>query len=189
MPARYYFNAMTDSPAPDLLLSYLPDSRQRATISTPAGMPRVNIIEQPAGGRVQFPELQPLPRSFQDGVELMGYWLSQPTVHAGDRLYIRLFWRVTAQPTQSYTVFAHLNQAGQVAAGSDDLPGHGSCKTSDWRPGEVVMNELQLAVPADLPDGPYDLNVGLYRLDTMQRLDVADSVDDQISLGTIEVGR
>ena len=50
------------------------------------------------------------------------------------------------------------------------------------------MNELQLAVPADLPDGPYDVNIGLYRLDTMQRLDVADSVDDQISLGTIEVG-
>ena len=189
MPARYYFNATTESPAPDLLMSYLPDSRPRATILSSTGMPRVNIIEQPTGGRVQFPELQPLPRSFQDGIELMGYWLSQPTLHAGDRLYVRLFWRVTAQPTQSYTVFAHLNQAGQVAAGSDDLPGHGSCKTSDWRPGEVVMNELQLAVPADLPDGLYDVNVGLYRLDTMQRLDVADSVDDQISLGTIEVGR
>ena len=54
-------------------------------------MPRVNIIEQPAGGRVQFSELQPLPRSFQDGIELMGYWLSQPTVHAGNRLYVRLF--------------------------------------------------------------------------------------------------
>ena len=33
------------------------------------------------------------------------------------------------------------------------------------------------------------MNVGLYRLETMQRLDVADSVDDQISLGKIEVGR
>jgi 4-amino-4-deoxy-L-arabinose transferase-like glycosyltransferase len=188
-PARYYFNAMTDTPAPDLLMSYLPDSRHRASILSSTGVPRVNIIEQPAGGRVQFPELQPLPRSFQDGIELIGYWLSQPTIHAGDRVYVRLFWRVSAQPTQSYTVFTHLSQSGQVAAGNDDLPGHGSCRTSDWRPGEVVMSELQLAVPADLADGLYDLSVGLYQLETMQRLDVAGSVDDQISLGTIEVGR
>lgn len=189
MPARYYFNATTDTPAPDLLMSYLPDSRHDATMQSPAGKPRINIIEQPAGGRAHFPELRPLPRSFQDGIELMGFWLSQPTVRAGDRLYVRLFWRATAQPTQSYTVFVHLNQAGEVAAGIDDLPGHGSCKTSDWRPGELVMNELELAVPADLPDGVYDVGVGLYRLDTMQRLDVTGTVDDQISLGTIEVAR
>ena len=65
MPARYYFNAMTDSPASDLLMSYLPDSRQRATISTPAGIPRFKIIEQPAGGRVQFPELSLCPGRFK----------------------------------------------------------------------------------------------------------------------------
>ena len=187
MLARYYMSAAADARSADLLGSYLPDSRVRATISVFEGEPWANIIEQPAGGRAQFPELQPLPRPFQDGIELMGYWLSQPTVRAGDRLHVRLFWRVTAPPTQSYTVFVHLNQAGRVAVGSDDLPGHGSCKTSDWQPGEVIVNELQLVVPEELPDGVYDVDVGLYRLETMQRLDVAGSPDDQISLGTIEI--
>jgi len=187
MPARYYIKADADIRGVDLLMSYLPDSRNGVLLSGSAEQRWVSIIEQPADGRVQFPELRPLPRSFQDGIELMGYWVSPPATDAGGRLYARLFWRVTGRPTQSYTVFIHLSRAGEVLAGSDDLPGHGACVTSDWRPNEIVVTEMQLALPINMLDGMYDVMVGLYRLETMQRLEVAGNADGQVRLGLIQI--
>ena len=184
-PARYYLRADAETRWANLLQSYLPDSRRRAILSGSGDKPWANIIEQPAGGRVQFPELQPLPRSFQDGIGLVGYWLSQATTSSGDHLYVRLLWQVTTPPTESYTVFVHLSQAGQVTAGADDLPGHGACKTSDWQPGEVIVNEMQVVLPPDMPDGVYDLAVGLYRLETMQRLEATGNADNQVMLGSL----
>jgi zinc protease len=58
----------------------------------------------------------------------------------------------------------------------------------DWQPGEVIVTEFQLDVPPDLPDGVYDVGVGLYQLETLQRLHVSGSADDELSLGTIQIG-
>jgi hypothetical protein len=57
----------------------------------------------------------------------------------------------------------------------------------------VVADPVRVRLPLDLPDGPPEVVVGMYRLDTGQRLPVLDDrgrpVDDKIVLGRIAVGR
>lgn len=51
-----------------------------------------------------------------------------------------------------------------------------------------------LALPADAPPGEYQIEVGLYLLETMARLPATDAAgqplpDDAALLGTVEVGQ
>ncbi len=181
VPARYYVLSAVDKRGPGALKEYLPDSLSRVAVTDPAGNAWASVIDQPSGGRVQFPEITSHPVSFGDNIELLGYWLSQATVRSGDRLYVRLFWRVSATPHHSYTTLIHLEQPGRSGepplAGVDAIPGQGACPTTDWQPGEVIVDELQLVVPADAPAGEYPLAVGLYRRESMERLPVEGSAD------------
>jgi 4-amino-4-deoxy-L-arabinose transferase-like glycosyltransferase len=189
-PARYYVIAAVDGRGERMLASYLPDSRETTVVADPAGRPWAVAFEQPRGGRIVFPELLPRPATFGSGIQLMGYWLSQRTVRAGDRLYVRLFWRASSVPKESYTTFVHLDRedAGLAppVAGVDALPGNGACVTNDWQPGEVIVDELQLVVPSGAPDGKLTVTTGLYRRETMQRLHIAGNPDDQLTLSIIE---
>jgi len=187
--ADYYFLAGGDNRGEKLIRSYVPGISSEVAVADPYGREWAVVLHQTPSQKIVLPEMTRLPVVLDDGIELMGYWLSQQTVASGDRLYVRLFWRVTAVPRQSYTAFVHLNLLGRAGgpfvAGTDALPGNGACPTNDWQPGEVIVDELQLAVPAAAPVGDYSLVVGLYRLETMQRLQVAGSTTDQITLAPV----
>jgi 4-amino-4-deoxy-L-arabinose transferase-like glycosyltransferase len=184
--ARFIFLPAEDYRGPALLQSYLPDSSVQVLVADPAGQPWATELAQPAGGRVELPELTALPASLDDGVEFLGYWLSNPNPQPGERLYVRLFWRATGQPSTDYTAFVHLvtpdpNGVWQQLAGVDAPPGGGSCATSGWTPGEIIVDEQQLVVPANLPAGSLSLAAGLYRGDTGQRLGISGHPDNQIA--------
>jgi hypothetical protein len=188
-PARYYLLTAVDGRGESALRGYLPDSQSRVAVTDPAGRPWAGVIDQPRGGRVQFPEITSRSVSFGDGIELIGYWLSQSVAKSGDRLYVRLFWRVRTTPQQSYTTLIHLEQPGHSEqpplAGVDALPGNGACPTTDWQPGEVIVDELQLVVPKEIAAGEYALAAGMYRRESMQRLPVAGNSDGQAILTLI----
>jgi hypothetical protein len=92
-----------------------------------------------------------------------------------------------------YTVFVHLLDAdGRQVAQADGPPQSGQYPTSWWGAGEVVADRHRLPneVIANLPPGSYTLSVGLYNLDTGERLAVwAGDVPqgDQIGLGPVSV--
>lgn len=191
-PARYYFLTNEDYRGQGLLGSYLPDSRAQPAVLDAYGQTWARVLAQPAGGTVTFPEMIPHPQTLGDGIELLGYWLSQPQLQPGQRLYVRLFWRVRAQPGHSYTAFVHLlgrNPAGDLdqLAGADAVPGAGSCTTDDWLPGEVVVDELQFVLPEELPaaGGNYLLEVGFYTQPNLQRLEVVGNADNRILIGPL----
>ncbi len=48
----------------------------------------------------------------------------------------------------------------------------GTYPTTGWLPGEVVIDEYEIAVDATAPAGEYQLEVGMYDLKTMQRLPI-----------------
>ena len=54
-----------------------------------------------------------------------------------------------------------------------------------------MRDEHELLLPADMPEGEYELRVGMYILETMERLMVVDSEQgiegEMILLGTIRV--
>jgi hypothetical protein len=121
--------------------------------------------------------------SFDDQIELIGYNLSS-TDGAVD---ITLHWRAVQVPENDYTVFVHLlDGEGNVIAQHDGQPQGGTYPTSVWDDGEVVADDHPLVLPPDLSPGDYRLRVGLYRLETGERLPVAgggDSVELELSGG------
>ncbi len=99
-------------------------------------------------------------------IELLGYELNQ-----GSEL--TLYWRAKEEIEESYTVFVHvLDAAGQVRAQRDSLPLDGMYPTSSWLVNQVIEDRHQL--PLEIPAGSYRLAVGMYALDTMERLEVRD---------------
>jgi len=197
VPARYYILVNEDFRAESLLKSIYPDSSVTTSVVETNGAPWANRLEQPAGGAVVFPQMQPRPITLSDGIGLLGYQLFPPVgMQAGDIFYTRLYWQVSAPPSADYTAFAHLlrrDEAGDLVwlAGADRPPGDGSCPTTEWLPGEVVIDELQFAVPADLPPqgaGAYYVEVGFYTAADGKRLAVPNNAEDRILIGPLILG-
>jgi hypothetical protein len=117
----------------------------------------------------------PAPIIYQD-IQLHGVHVPESTILAGQALSVTLTWE-TLQPTShNYTVFVHLLDASPEAAQEplkaqhDGPPCDGAEPTWHWQPGEYILDEHVLAIPAGLPAGEYPLGVGLYDADTLQRL-------------------
>jgi 4-amino-4-deoxy-L-arabinose transferase-like glycosyltransferase len=107
-----------------------------------------------------------------ESIEFLGYDLKTQIVAAGDPFCLKLYWR-TGQPiAQDYKVFVHLEKEGRLAAQKDGQPGCWQAPTISWIPGDVVVDPYCVVVDPGAPAGEYSLRVGLYLLDTGQRLDV-----------------
>jgi hypothetical protein len=104
---------------------------------------------------------------------------------------VTLYWQAKEPVATDYTVFVHLvNGDGQIVAQMDGPPREGNYPTSWWGAGEVIVDRhvLSTGALAELPPGEYNLRVGLYKLETGERLPVtlsAAPVGDHVALGPI----
>ena len=123
-------------------------------------------------------------------VTLVGYDL-EDQVRAGRKLDFTLYWQVEQAFPADYTVFSHLlDPDGQLWGQGDEQPIGGDYPTSAWAPGEVIRDEYEIPVGRDVPPGLYQLEVGMYVLDTGTRLPVSEKgspVGSRILLGSVEV--
>jgi len=107
----------------------------------------------------------------------------------GDLARISLQWEGSVPDPRNYTVFIHLvNEAGELAAGQDQMPLNGFAPTHLWTDGLRLADDHELALPMDLPAGRYAIRVGLY--DGAGRLPVTQAgagVGDYAELGFMEV--
>lgn len=86
------------------------------------------------------------------------------------RINLDLYWEALRQPHHAYTVFVHvLDAQGNLIAQQDNMPVHDQLPTSCWRPSEEIADPYTINLPADGPR-PASIEIGLYRLDTGQRL-------------------
>jgi len=137
----------------------------------------------------QWPALTPtqsMAANFAEQIELAGYdWLDAP-LSPGETVPLTLYWRPLAPPGQDLNLFIHLvdpDTGGQVA-GFDGPPGF---PTRFWQPGYAIIDQRQLALPADLPPGQYELRIGWYNLADFGRLPLADG-NDNLRLSVVEIG-
>jgi hypothetical protein len=96
---------------------------------------------------------------------------------------------VADQPPQTdLTVFVHLLAAdGQRVAQSDAYPTWLTPQpTSQWSPHQPVLDSHLLNLPPDLPPGVYTLQVGLYNVQTLERLRLPDN-NDAFTLGQVRI--
>ncbi len=118
-----------------------------------------------------------------DEVELLGYDISPAEPSPGDQVTITLAWQAMKEMRSSYTVFIHLLGAdAAVVAQHDGVPVGGTYPTSLWVPEEVVLDPHVLELPADLPPGQYDLEVGMYIIESGVRLAAEGSPDGAVHL-------
>lgn len=127
--------------------------------------------------------------TFGDEISLVGYDLSPIENGAAD---LALVWHALQTPTADYTIFVHLlNPDGTCCAWQQDsTPQAGTHATGRWLPGEVVVDEYEIVLPAGSQPGDYPIEVGLYIAETGQRLGIeaADgTTSDALQLQSLPV--
>jgi hypothetical protein len=119
--------------------------------------------------------------TFGNRIQLGGWRV----MNDADGLRVTLRWQPRTQLTTRYTVFVHLlDEGGHIVAQNDSEPRHGQFPTSTWELDDVVTDSHQLSL-AGVPDGQYQIEVGLYEATSGRRLGVANGNSDTIA--TVEV--
>lgn len=107
---------------------------------------------------------------------LIGFDLAGET-KPGSTLAVGLVWRAEQTPDVSYRVFVHLlDVEGRIVAQSDAVPAGWARPTTGWLPGEYIVDDHSLAIPADTPAAEYQLTAGVYAPDG-ERLTDPDGSD------------
>ncbi|NIN65363.1 MAG: hypothetical protein GTO63_11820 [Anaerolineae bacterium] len=115
-----------------------------------------------------------------DSITMLGYDLAAATAGPGDSVSLTLYWQAREEIQHDYTVFVHLvGQDGGIVSQDDGQPDGGFYPTSYWDKGEVVRDEHVLTVPPVPGVGEYELRVGMYTVEDMQRLPVEGYAADQ----------
>jgi len=148
--------------------------------------------------RVALYGLGPLPEEprveirarFGPHILLHGYAVGEGPFAPGDVVPVTLFWEADAPPDR-YKVFLHLmDRAENLVAQNDSEPRGDLSPTFIWSVGERVTDRHGVYLPPNLPPGTYRLRVGMYRMDTGERLPLLlDGVEagDALELGEVVV--
>ena len=133
----------------------------------------------------------PLSYSLGQEIRLNGYTLLTPKPTSGDILQLTLYWEPRRTITKRLQVFIHLvDGRGNIVGQRDSEPGSGR-PMMDWRPGELIADNLGVLVQPGTPPGEHTLRLGLYDPSDGQRLLVTqdgEPVGDAIELGKIAIG-
>ena len=123
---------------------------------------------------------QPLTANFDDWIVLHGYDLSSQQVQPGESLTFTLYWQAKQQRPLAYTNFVHLVDAtGNTVAQTDVTPGGGAFPTDSWVPDEWLTDTVTLTLPPDLPSGQYQLLLGWYYWENLERLPLLEDTSGQ----------
>jgi hypothetical protein len=109
---------------------------------------------------------------FDGQIALIGSNLARQEESApGTELSITLVWHALKRPAQTYTGFVQLLDAeGQLVAQQDHPLAHNFIPSTLWEPGLTIADEYQIALPAALKAGVYQVIVGIYDAATGMRL-------------------
>jgi hypothetical protein len=147
---------------------------------------RISLVD---AGASSLPEgATRLDVDFGGQVRLLGAMAAGGTARPGDILALTLYWQSLGPVDRDYTVFVHLlGEYDRVVAQRDAMPGLGANPTSQWQPGQIVVDPYLLALPEALyaPDKVL-WEVGLYEAQTGRRLSTAGG-GDNVRFGTISV--
>ncbi len=185
---RYVVIEHEDFRTPLLLPEVFPQATANQEFRDAAGQIYARVYSRAAGSAPQADPQYLVDAPLGDGIRLLGYDTIPSAPQPGDILVVRLHWQVDARPSGDWTIYNHLlgppkADGSFLWAGYDSPPGGGSLPTSRWQPGWRIVDEVPITLPADLPPGPYTLEVGLY-----QPAGVRLPVDSSgIPLGTVEV--
>jgi hypothetical protein len=121
-------------------------------------------------------------------IHLTGIRTSREGLVPGGQLVVVLEWMSDGEVDGDYKVFCHLvDEQGELVAQKDSKPLAGRRPTYTWREGELIEDDYLIDIPEDLQSGRYRLLVGMYDLETMERLPVGDTANQPFADDRIQV--
>lgn len=134
----------------------------------------------------------PLSANLGHVVQLLGYDLTTDRLKPGDTLQLTLYWQALNEMETNYTVFTHLlDEDSRIWGQKDNWPVNNTYPTTEWVPGEIVIDRYDIMVDKDAPPGEYTLEIGMYDGATDERVPVLDdqgqAQDSAIILGYVGV--
>jgi len=97
------------------------------------------------------------------------------------------YWEAIQVLSTDYTMFLHVRDSkGNVVAQQDQQPTNGVYPTGLWDIGETIYDERTVPLN-NLPADQYEVAIGLYTLETGQRLTIPDTTDNILQLTTFQL--
>ena len=113
---------------------------------------------------------------FGEQIQLVGFDAPDSSSRRADTLDVTLYWKALQAPGEDYTVFVHLLDAdGQLVSSHDGQPMAGTLSNRRLASRRHVPDTHALSIDSELPAGTYQLNVGMYRRPSLERLIVRDA--------------
>lgn len=116
---------------------------------------------------------------------LMGYDVQSMEAPRGSSFEVTLTWRVDERPTEDITVFAQLigpfREDGPLWSSADGWPM--DTPTSRMWAGLTFSETRRLNIPREMPAGDVQIYIGLYQLETGERLILPDGADKLVIEG------
>ena len=140
------------------------------------------IVEAPGGASpnerrqavvAQVPALQVRNgANFEDKVELVGALVQPGRIAPGELARVTAYFKVLKPLDEDYTIFVHVEDAeGRMERlNVDHQPAGGLYPTTQWKVGETVKDEFNIALPAGSPARALNLWVGFWDPRTDARL-------------------
>ena len=109
---------------------------------------------------------------FGTGIFLKDVLLRHARIEPDGEIIVSLHWVANQPLDKNYTVFVQVIDFSkpEVIAQNDSQPAWGRSPTSQWIPGESILDTHIITLPAALRAGSYELIVGLYDAETGERL-------------------
>lgn len=180
----------TDESDPERFIEGWLDEHCYKAIDSWYGNVRLVIYAVPAVPAEQRIE-HPLSVNLGGKVRFLGYSLLTKEVRPGDILQLTLFWQAIAPMSERYKVFTHvIDLYGHLVGQRDAEPGGGAKITTVWKKDERIVDNYGLLILPATPPGEYAIEIGMYHLETGERLPVIEQdqkVGDHVLLQSVRI--
>jgi hypothetical protein len=132
--------------------------------------------------------------NFGNKLTLLGYDMNARAVQPGEAISVTLYWQARAPMQLDYSVFMHLTSTnGEIPVKNDSLPYTSPKRTHRWTVGQVMKEVRALVIPDYVLPGLYNIDMGIFSVDTGDRLPIVAPdghyISEEITLVQVRVGK
>lgn len=175
-PGEYYLEVGVYDSQTMARLPVLDAEGQLAGLSFRLGA--MEVVEPSVAPQVQ-PQIVISEGDVAPGIRLLGYDLAAAQVEPGGTVRLALYWEALQDVEEDYLLALELSQqAGHTRLQHLDRPVDGTYPTTEWDDGEVLLDWHDVQVPANTPQGAYEI---------LLKVMEGESLLSEVKLGEVEV--